>query len=445
LGKFAQVRARGCVWRITAARRKERVMIEDVRSGIRGAVAPTPSRAPLRILHVAEAFGGGLYGVVRSLADGAVEQGHEVAVAYGRRPETPEHPERDFRPEVLLRAMSWGGRSAIEQARAMRQQKAFAIAWRPDVIHLHSSFAGVFGGFALRGTAPIVFTPHAFASCLRDTTPAKRRAMVAGERWAVACADLIGAVSESEARSATRRGAKNVVVVPNGIPELNESALVDAQLQMLAMTSPDRPRVIAGGRISGQRRPKACARILGALHDCADVRWAGGGGNTGAWGEQARRALRDADVEVTGWLPRARWTEELSGATAYLHWTGWDGMPLSILEALATDTIVVASDIAPNREILPQAQLCRTEGEAALLLRRIVSSTDFAAELLAGQRARRERFSEDRMVAEWLEIYARTAGVPGISAPTVVMPPVEFPAAGIPPVASPVLPDLAAG
>jgi glycosyltransferase involved in cell wall biosynthesis len=417
-------------------------MVEDVQSDGRVAESPRAPTQPLRILHVAEAFGGGLYGVVRSLADGAVEQGHQVAVAYGRRPETPEHPERDFRRGVVLQAMSWGERSAREQARAMRQLRAFATLWGPDVIHLHSSFAGVFGGVALRGVAPIVFTPHSFASCLRDKTPAKRQALIAGERCAILCADLVGAVSASEARSAARRGAKAVVVVPNGIPELDATAIVGAELQKLATAPAEHPRIIAGGRIIGQRRPEACARILGDLHDCAEVRWAGGGGDSGAQGEQARRALRDAGLEVTGWLTRSRWTEELSRATAYLHWTAWDGMPLSILEAFAVDTVVVASDIAPNREVLPAAQLCRTEDEAVALLRRIASDRDFAARLLEGQRAVREAFSAERMVGEWLEIYARTADVP-----VTVAPPVPVPAAGIPSTGVDAMPEagLAAG
>ena len=38
-------------------------------------------------------------------------------------------------------------------------------------------------------------------------------------------------------------------------------------------------------------------------------------------------------------------------AKVYLHWTAWDGLPLSILEAMANDVVVIASDIPANREL----------------------------------------------------------------------------------------------
>lgn len=379
--------------------------------------ATAVAKEPLRILHVAEAFGGGLYEVVRALANDAARRGHEVTILYGRRPETPEDPAADFAPSVTLEPLQWGGRSPLEQLRAMRALRAHGRRMAPDVIHLHSSFAGVFGGLALHGVAPIVYTPHSFASCLA-TSKLRRRVLLAGERVAIACATAVGAVSESEGRCSRRRGARDVIVIPNGIGELNVTAQVLRELQRLARPRPRGARVVAGGRIVGQRRPEECARILGAIADDAEVRWAGGGGDRTPWADGARRALREAGVELTGWLPREAWLQEIAGATAYLHWTAWDGMPLCLLEALAEDTIVVASDIAPNREVLPAAQLCQTEEEAVALLRRIIAEPEFAARLRAGQRQRRQRYCATRMARQWIDLYARLAGRPELI-PTV--------------------------
>jgi glycosyltransferase involved in cell wall biosynthesis len=370
------------------------------------------SGEPLRILHVAEAFGGGLYEVVRALANDAAKRGHEVTVLYGRRPETPDDPEPDFSARVTLEPMPWGGRSPFEQLRAMRRLRAAAKEFAPDVIHLHSSFAAVFGGVALRGLAPIVYTPHSFASCLPSTPKLRRRLLVAGERLAIRCATAVGAVSESEARCSRRRGASDVTVIPNGITELNVTAQVRRELERLARPRIADTRVIAGGRIVGQRQPDACARILGALGPDVETRWAGGGGDDTPWAEEARRALRDAGVEITGWLPREEWLRELDEATVYLHWTAWDGLPLCLLEALAEDTIVVASDIAPNREVLSPEQLCASEDEAVALLQRIVAEPAFAARLRSAQRERRQRYSETRMARQWSDLYARLAGRP---------------------------------
>src|SRR5207247_7839684 len=95
---------------------------------------------------------------------------------------------------------------------------------------------------------------------------------------------------------------------------------------------PGRPHVLALGRIAEQRQPEACARILGGLRDIAHVEWVGGAARAGCSG---RAALETAAVPVTGWLPRPNAQSRLSAATAYLHWTAWDGQPLPGPAALA--------------------------------------------------------------------------------------------------------------
>jgi glycosyltransferase involved in cell wall biosynthesis len=189
--------------------------------------------------------------------------------------------------------------------------------------------------------------------------------------------------------------------VANGIPELDEDRLAERD-------APAQSRVLALGRTVPQRRPEACARILAAIADLGEVAWIGGGG--GDRGTAGFAALVRAGIEPTGWLPRESVMRELESAAAYLHWTAWDGLPLSVLEAMAADAVVVASDIGPNREVLGPRQVCSTEEQAALLLRRILVEPELRRELLASQHRRRRHYGAARMTREWLALYARLAG-----------------------------------
>jgi glycosyltransferase involved in cell wall biosynthesis len=346
----------------------------------------------LSILYVAEAFGGGLFEITRMMAEQLADHGHRTAIAYGVRPETPEDVRDRVDPSVELIGLPWTERSIGAQIRALVALKRLCRAWQPDVVHLLSSFAGLHGAVGFGG-APTVYTPQGYSFTMSSESIRKRWAYLLLEAFVAHRVDVVGACSLSEGEQArSLPGATTVAVVPNGISELSMGARPSA----MARTT---PTAVGMGRLSPQRRPEACARMLAAVADHAAVRWIGGGDGIG------QDAMRRAGVPVTGWLPRAATLTSLSESTLYLHWTAWDGLPLSILEAMANDVIVVASDIGPNREVLGPEQVCRTEDDAIALMRAILVNRELRERLLAEQRQRRRWYGADRMAAEWLELY----------------------------------------
>jgi glycosyltransferase involved in cell wall biosynthesis len=358
----------------------------------------------VHILHVTEASAGGTLQVVRTLAAGQAARGHAVTLAYAQRPESPADLPRLAEAGVEPVSLPWVRRSPRSNLATGRALRRLARERQPDVVHLHSSFAGVVGA-AVRGV-PAVYTPHGYAAA-RVGEPAWRALAYAAVDAAVARrVAVVAAVSDAEAELArTRLRAPRVAVLANGIPELDPGALPTPGPR-------PEPLVVAVGRLDDARRPDAAARILGAVADVAAVRWIGGGSAA------AVAALRAAGVEVTGWLPRERALAELAKATACLHWSAWDGNPLAVLEALAHDVVVVASDIPANRELLGAAQVRGDEAAAAALLRTAVGDTRVREELLERQRERRGRWSAERMVADSLALYERVArGRPPVADP----------------------------
>ena len=363
------------------------------------ALHPAEMSAPLRILHVAESFATGVAGVVTPLSAHLLDAGHSVAIAYGVRPETPADVRGDLSHEIELFPLPWRRRTPAEQLSAARALRRLAREWQPDVVHLHSSFAGVVGAMALGRRRTLVYSPHGYSFTRSSDSPLRRRAYRAAEQYVAGRVELVAAVSESEAAQARAAiKASAVDVVPNGIPELDPGALP-------AVPRRDRVRVVGMGRANGQRQPDAAGRILSRVRDVADVEWIG----SGLTGDDGTRILESHGVSVTGWLSTDEARERLGEATAYLHWSAWDGRSLAVLEAMARDVVVVASDIEANREVLSEEQVCATEDEAVQLLRAVVTDEAVYQRLLEDQRARRGAYSAAEMAARWEAVYRRVA------------------------------------
>jgi glycosyltransferase involved in cell wall biosynthesis len=345
---------------------------------------------PLHILQVTEASGAGTLRVVEVLRDGLTERGHLVTVAYARRPETPS---TFMQGHAGAHALAWDRRRLRTQLRTARLLRRLVSEIEPDIVHLHSTMAGLVGGLARRGSPPHVYTSHGWASSSPRRWPLPGL-VASGDRWIIRRVDVVGAVSGSDADLGERLGARRVAVVPNGIPEIGLPGSPPARSGTAV--------VVSGGRLVPERRPVEAAHILREVHDVAQVRWIGGGDPA------AEARLVALGVEVTGWLPRTEAVDEIAGASAYLHWSACDGQSIAVLEAMARDVVVIASDIPANRELLSPFQLCRSPLDAAAKLRRVVEDPDLREELLDAQRGLRQQHGASRMVQGWLDVYRST-------------------------------------
>lgn len=373
--------------------------------------APTADGGrPLRVLHVTESMATGVLAVVSALSERLADQGHEVVIAHGARPETPGDVRGAIDPRVRLVALPWRKRTIPEQLRAAAALRRLVREVKPDVVHLHSTFAGAVGALAIGRGVARVYSPHGYSFSRASDGRVRQLAYRAFEAAIARRVDLVGAVSRSEAAQAsTDIRAPRVGVVANGLPELDPGR---------ELTPPPRPvpRVVALGRVGPQHQPEQAARILGRLAGVAEVRWIGGA--AGGASDAGLAALQDAGVTVTGWLSAEDARRELAEATAMLHWTAWDAQSMAVLEAMARDVVVVASDIAPSEELLGPDQTCATEDEAVGLLSAIIGDAEVRERLLASQRARRTHYSADRMAADWLTVYRTLVAARPFTIPT---------------------------
>jgi glycosyltransferase involved in cell wall biosynthesis len=91
----------------------------------------------------------------------------------------------------------------------------------------------------------------------------------------------------------------------------------------------------------------------------------------------------------------------------------WEGLPLSALEALASGTPLVATDVRGLRELVSNEEnaLLVPEDPHALAaaLRRVLDDPDLAARLGSAGKEVEGAGSDERLVQRFLELYERLA------------------------------------
>lgn len=341
------------------------------------------------VLHVSQPTEGGVGRYVADLAADQVARGWTVAVA------SPTYGELSGRVDAAgARHISWtAGRMpgpssvlhAVSLARIVERE-------RPDLVHLHSSSAGLSGRLAVRGRRPTIFQPHAWSfeavgGPLRAAAAAWERS---GARWATA----IVCVSEAERRRGEEHGVRaRWLVVPNGVDldEYSEASADERSEARRKLGLDDGPLVVCVGRLSRQKGqdvlldawPAVLARVLDA-----QLILVGDGPD-----DQELRRRAGLGVRLVG--HRTDVGEWLAAADVLALPSRWEGMSLGMLEGMARGRSTVATDVPGALEVLEKdaGAVVPPEDPVALADAIAVRLLDPARAASEGRRAR-ERVEE---------------------------------------------------
>src|SRR5205085_1354227 len=162
------------------------------------------------------------------------------------------------------------------------------------------------------------------------------------------------------------------------------------------------PFVVASvGRVAYQRRPDLFAEMRTLLGEDGHTafHWFGDGPD--------RELLVGAGVSVSGWLAHSEAAAAIARTDVLVHFSAFEGLPLSLLEAMRAGRAVVASDLPVIREVVDDAGiLVRDAPEAAEAVRRLRADESLRAELAARAHDRARRlFTRRAMVERTLATY----------------------------------------
>lgn len=356
---------------------------------------------PLRILQLTEAFGGGVFTSLTRLSSGLAARGHDVHLAFSRRAETPSDVARHLHAAVHLHELSLS-RSVhpINDLLGLLAVHRIVREIDADVLHLHSSKAGVLGRIVARLSGrdrTTFYSPRGLSFLQEDHSILARRFYESLERAAVHLGATLVACSASERRLIEERlGARGVALVENAVDVESIPRRVDRHDGTVSIG--------IVGRITYARNSDLFAELSRRLGD-PHLRFVWVGGGEG----EPRSRLEQAGVRVTGWMSRAEALAAMSMLDIYLHPSRWEGMPVALIEAQVCGLPAVATDVVGNRDVIRDAVtgfICRSGDEMAARLQQLIRDPRMRQQM--GDQARAAavaRFNVERLVGELETLY----------------------------------------
>ncbi len=317
-----------------------------------------PFATPLRVLHVLQPTEAGVWRYASDMAQFQSDHGWQVHVA------SPVRPDADV-PWLQWQAVRNPAKGVRDESRRLR---GIVGQVRPDAVVAHSSKAGLVVRSTVRGTLPTVFLPHAWSFAALGGPVA-----IAARQWekaAAAWTNAVVCVGEGEARTGVAAGIRApFFLVPNPVPP---HWLTGTRRPLSDLGLAAAPDVVFVGRLSEQK---------GVDHLLA------------AW-KRVRRARPDASLLIVGDGPDRAALEAAAGPGVLFvgavqdPWSyvesapisvlpsRWEGLSLSMLEAMASGRSMVVTDVDGSEVVRASGggvvvPVGDTEGLARQLLTRL--------------------------------------------------------------------------
>lgn len=308
---------------------------------------------------------------------------------------------------------------------ARRELTAVFRELRPQVVHTHSSKAGVIGRLAARdaGVPLIVHTIHGMS--FNRTQPWATRALYRLlERYCARFTDHIVTVAD---------GLRDQAVIA-GLAEPEKFTTVYSGMRTDWFTPDQAKRAatrqgwgvedtdVVVGTVARLFRNKGYEQLIPAMAEAARQNprlrfvWVGDGVQRAEYEAQLERLSMRSRVHLTGLISPSAVPQVLGGIDLLVHASQWEGLPRAAVQSLLMERPVVSFDIDGAPEVVLPGQtgllvkLNDTAGLTAAMLRLAGAPDERKRMGQAGRELCLARFDYRRMVDELEALYERLGG-----------------------------------
>ena len=300
-----------------------------------------------KVLHLVEAFGGGVFTFLVELANSTCDE-FDVVIAYARRKQTPENFEEYFDKRIkFIEVKNFTRSIGVKDIKACKEVRQIIKQENPDIVHMHSSKAGIVGRLVISSkNRKLFYTPHGYSFLKQDDSKLKRFIYKSIEKaaamWRRKC--KIVACSEGEYKESLKI-TKNSTYVNNGVNVKEIDKLLTSKPKQEVNTKD--LKVCTVGRIGFQKNPELFNQIAESFPN-VHFAWIGDG--------ELNDKLTSKNIELTGWAERKTVLNRVNEADIFILPSLWEGLPIALLEAMYLKKVCIVSNVIGNRDVIHNEQ-----------------------------------------------------------------------------------------
>jgi glycosyltransferase involved in cell wall biosynthesis len=358
----------------------------------------------MRIVHViTKGDVGGAQTHVVDLALTQVEMGDECVVIAGTDGAAMQRLREHGVSVRILPAIGRSRSKSRANVGTLKELRAALAEIEPDVVHGHSSHAGLLARAAARRDGyPSVYTAHGWPF-QRGAAFGQRTMSLIGESVGSRLGDGVICLTDAEADLARRwrvASPPKVWVIPNGLRDI---AAQDRRPP--GRVGPVRLTMVA--RFAPPKQQRELIEVLATLtHDSWNITFVGDGPDLAECSRLANQLIgpRCAFLGASDQV-----SQVLAASDVLVLWSKYEGLPISLLEGMRAGLCCVASDLPGVRRLFGDPPVGIVAGDAAALattLDQLVIDRQRCDRLGALARAEFERrYSADAMALRVREVY----------------------------------------
>lgn len=333
----------------------------------------------MKVVHVVEPFSSGISTFILQLVRHMSDDQH--IVIHGVRDDATQVQsiQAEFPANTSFIKWTQGRReiSLTGDIRAYRELKKLLRRIKPDILHLHSSKAGVLGRLAAKmlGYKRVIYTPNAVSFLRTDVGSFHRLVYKLMEKVMSWFPGTIISTSQGELTALKSLGIRSTLI-NNGV-DFSEY-VYEKKPEMTVVTC---------GRVTIQKNPEQFNLIARAFLHRPEVHfiWIGSG--------ELAHVLDSPNIRMTGWLKPVEVRQEMMGASLYISTSFWEGLSLASLEALAIGLPMLLSNTCGNPDLIERnGSLFNSTEEAIALFSKLINDYKKLSELSVASREHYSRY-----------------------------------------------------